>query len=104
MRILFYYLAIFFLLFTYTKSDLIDMHDDEKMLKKTKVLACIALSKARMSQDQEGVSVLVENVNLHFGIKDGRNKVLSLSLVNCFSTITQEKAFEVSYIYIKVFR
>ena len=39
----------------------------------------------------------MQNINKHFSITDGRNKVLSLCLVNCYRKITQEKAFEVTF-------
>ncbi len=41
------------------------------------------------------MDALVENVNQHFSITDGKNKVLSLCLANCYNKIAHEKAFEV---------
>jgi hypothetical protein len=41
---------------------------------------------------------LTNKINKKFNIDDGRNKVLSLCLVNCFGRITQEQAFEVKLI------
>jgi len=45
----------------------------------------------------------VDKINQHFKITDGRNKVLSLALVNCYSRITKEKAFEVKYEKFEIF-
>lgn len=71
---------------------------DPDMAKKSKVLACIALTKARINKDVAFIDKLTQTLNKHFDITDGKSKILSLSLVNCYSKINIHKAFEV-YIY-----
>jgi hypothetical protein len=68
---------------------------DIATVKRTKVLACVSISKARMTQDEENIEKLINIINNHFGITDGRNKILSLGLVNCFSKINIPEALEV---------
>lgn len=38
---------------------------------------------------------MVEKINKQLGTNEGKNKILSLSLVNCYSSISNEKAVEV---------
>jgi hypothetical protein len=68
---------------------------DPHLQKRTKVLACVSLAKSRMSQDVEFVENMIKLINEHFNIPDGKNKLLSLALVNCYSRIGLMKAFEV---------
>ncbi len=72
-----------------------DLDLDPIMIKKTKVLACVSLSKARMTQDSQNVDKLIEIINEQFNIKDGKNKLLSLSLVNCYSKVELKYALHV---------
>ena len=46
-----FYLIIFIIQIYYTFGQLNDVENDEKMIKKTKVLACIAISRSRITQD-----------------------------------------------------
>ena len=82
------------LLLNLTKCDE-DYGLDESTVKRTKVLACVSVSKARMSQDVENIEKLINIINNHFEITDGRNKILSLGLVNCFSKIKVPEALDV---------
>jgi hypothetical protein len=72
-----------------------DMNLDPNMIKKTKVLACVSISKARMTQDAANIEKLIDVINNQFSFNDGRNKILSLSLVNCYSKIDTKQALEV---------
>lgn len=49
------------LLITLAKCQFENGDDEEGMLKKTKVLACIAVSKARLIQDTVITNFLIEN-------------------------------------------
>jgi hypothetical protein len=76
-------------------SELDNLNLDPHIQKRTKVLACVSLAKSRMAQDVEFIAEMVKLINEHFTIEDGRNKLLSLALVNCYSRITLVKSLEV---------
>jgi hypothetical protein len=83
------------LIINFAKCDLEDLGLDPHIQKRTKVLACVSLAKSRMSQDVEYVDNLIKLINEHFSIQDGKNKLLSLALVNCYSRIGLTKGLEV---------
>ena len=83
-----------------------ELEQFEKMNKKSKVLSCIALTKARINHDvvfifiliskQDYINEFAEKINQALKIKDGKNKIISMCLVSCYSKIKQEKAIEVN--------
>jgi hypothetical protein len=77
------------------RTELDDLNLDPHIQKRTKVLACVSLAKSRMSQDVDYVNQMIKLINEHFNIEDGKNKLLSLALVNCYSRIGLVKALEV---------
>jgi hypothetical protein len=39
---------------------------------------------------------MVENINAAYEVNDGRNKIVSLCLVNCYGKISAEQSFAVN--------
>jgi hypothetical protein len=88
----FFFLSFLFMIIkmVYTSEDAMAME------KKSKALACISITKARMAQDTVFIEKLSSSINDHYAVQEGKNKLINLCLVNCYGKITVEQAFQVN--------